>query len=81
VEVRCLTSADEQFIFVFNHAASPANATIRLRLPWRVQHARDLVSGDTLASPALQTAASGEDTILQKNLAANGIWIVRLDRQ
>ncbi len=81
LEVRCLTSANEQFVFIFNHAASPADATIRLRLPWRVQQARDLVSGNTLASPALQTAASGEDTILQKNLVANGIWIVRLNRQ
>jgi hypothetical protein len=81
VEIRCLTSANQQFVFVFNHAARPADATIRLRLPWRVQQARDLVSGDTLASPALQSGASGEDTILQKNLVANGIWIVRLDRQ
>lgn len=81
VEVRRLTSANDQFLFVFNHATSPAEATIRLRLPWRVRQAHDLVSGDMLASPALQPAAPGEDTILQKNLAANGIWIVRLDRQ
>ena len=81
LEVRRPTSDTEQFVFVFNHAAGPADATIRIRMPWRVQHARDLVSGETLASPALQNATRGDDTILQKNLAANGVWIVRLERQ
>ncbi len=81
VEVRRLTSEDEEFIFVFNHADGPANATISLRLPWQVQNARDLVSDERLSSPAIQVAANGEETVLQKNLAPNAIWIVRLDRK
>ena len=81
VEVRRLISENEQFVFVFNHADSAADTTIRLRLPWRVQNARDLISGESLTAPALQAAANGDDTILQKKIAAKGIWIVRLDRQ
>lgn len=80
IEVRRLTSANQQFVFVFNHASNPADATISLHLPWQVQHARDLVSGMEITSPVLQDSAS-QDTILKKNLAPNGIWIVRLDRQ
>jgi hypothetical protein len=81
VEVRRLVSANEQFIFVFNHAAGPANATVSLRLPWQVQHARDLVSDEKLTSSEIQTSSNGEETVLQKNLAPKAIWIVRLDRK
>jgi beta-galactosidase len=80
IEVRRLTSADKQFVFVFNHASSPADATISLHLPWQVHHARDLVSGTEITSPVLQGSAN-QDAILKKNLGPNGIWIVRLDRQ
>lgn len=81
VEVRRLVSANEQFIFVFNHAANPANATISLRLPWHVQNARDIVSDEKLTSSEIQTSANGEETVLQKNLVPKAIWIVRLDRK
>ncbi|MGO8720929.1 MAG: beta-galactosidase [Acidobacteriaceae bacterium] len=81
VEVRRLTSENEQFIFVFNHADDPANATISLRLPWQVQNARDLVSDEKLTSSEIQSSANGEETVLQKDLAPKAIWIVRLDRR
>ena len=81
VEVRRLISENEQFIFVFNHAANPANATISLRLPWHVQNARDLVSDETLTPSEIQTSANGEETVLQKDLASKGIWVLRLDRK
>jgi beta-galactosidase GanA len=81
VEVRRLTSEDEQFIFVFNHADDPANATISLRLPWQAQNARDLVSDEKLTSSEIQSSANGEETVLQKDLAPKAIWVVRLDRR
>ena len=81
LEVRRLISENEQFIFVFNHAATPANATIALQLPWQVQNARDLVSDEQLTSSEIQTSANGEQTVLQKDLAPKAIWVVRLDRE
>lgn len=81
VEVRRLISENEQFIFVFNHAANPANATISLRLPWQVRSARDLVSNEKLTSSEIQTSANGEETVLQKDLAPKAIWVVGLDRK
>lgn len=81
VEVRQLISDNEQFIFVFNHAANPAKATISLRLPWQVQSAHDLVSDEKLTSSEIRSSANGEETVLQKDLAPKAIWIVRLDRK
>ncbi|MFZ0516384.1 MAG: beta-galactosidase [Acidobacteriaceae bacterium] len=81
VEVRRLISENEQFVFVFNHAANPANATIALQLPWQVRNGRDLVSDEQLTSSEIQTSANGEQTVLQKDLAPKAIWIVRLDRK
>ena len=81
LEVRRLISGNEQFIFVFNHATNAANATIFLRLSWQVQNARDLVTGEKLTSSEVQSSANGEDTALQKDLAPNAIWVVRLGRK
>lgn len=80
IEVRRLTSANRQFVFIFNHANKSADVTVSLHLPWQPRHARDLIDNTEIAAPALQTAAN-QDTILKKNLGPNGIWIVRLDRQ
>ncbi len=81
VEVRRLISESEQFIFVFNHSANPANTTISLRLPWHVQNARDLVTDEKLAASEIQTSANGEETVLRKDLAPKAIWVLRLDRK
>jgi beta-galactosidase len=81
VEVRRLISENEQFIFVFNHAANRANATISLRLRWQAQNARDLVSNEKLTSAEIHSSANGEETVLQKDLAPKAIWVVRLDRK
>ncbi len=81
LEVRQLVSENEQFIFVFNHAASAASATISLRMPWGVKSARDLISDEKLTSPEIQASANGEETVLQKALAPKAILVVRLDRK
>ncbi|MES2221151.1 MAG: beta-galactosidase [Acidobacteriota bacterium] len=81
LEVRQLISEKEQFILVFNHATSAANATISLRLPWGVKSALDLVSDENVSSSEIQASASGEETVLKKDLAPKGIWVVRLDRK
>ncbi|MHB1673403.1 MAG: hypothetical protein ACYCSP_04055 [Acidobacteriaceae bacterium] len=36
---------------------------------------------EKLSSPAIQAAANDDETVLQKNLAPNVIWIVRLGRK
>ena len=76
VEVRRLASADQQFVFVFNPASGAAEARISLRVPWKVRRARDLVGDQDVP-----VQASGDETVLQKNLAPDAIWVVRLERQ
>jgi beta-galactosidase len=76
LEVRRLTSSDEQFICVFSHARDSANATISLRLPWKVKGARDVV-----ANQDVPVQVNGDETVLHKDLAPDAIWVVLLDRQ
>jgi beta-galactosidase len=78
VEVRRLTDAQEQYVFVFNHADSPADASIHIHLPMSVKHSRDLVSDEELPSSSLQRAAGGNDILLHKALSPGGIWVVKL---
>jgi hypothetical protein len=55
VEVRLLASGREHLVFVFNHAAVPAAATIRLRVPLAGRSVRDLASGQPVpVSPAAE---------------------------
>jgi len=73
LEVRRLVSRDRQFVFVFNHGNETAAAKVSLRLPWKVKAAFDLVAN--------QDVAIGEDadeTVLQKKLEPDEIWVVRL---
>ena len=76
LEVRQLVSDSRQFVFVFNHASAPADARVTLRLPWRVKQATDLVSGQ-----AVPVQVSGDRIELSKNLAADAIWVVSLERE
>jgi beta-galactosidase GanA len=76
VEVRRLTSSHEQFVFVFNHGNSAADATISLVLPWKAKSARDLLQSQTVP-----LHVEGAETILHKGLAPDGFWIVRIDRE
>lgn len=76
VEVQRLTDALEQYVFVFNHAAMRADASIHLRLPFAVKQGRDLVSDKTLSSSSLHTAPGG--VLLRKALPPGGIWVVKL---
>ena len=73
VEVRRLTSDRAQFLFAFNHARTPAQATISVRLPWAAVSARNLENdGDVPVRLSVGKA------MLQKTLAAGEIWVVRL---
>jgi beta-galactosidase len=76
VEVRRLTSRDDQLVFVFNHATHSTDARISIHLPWQVKAARDLIEN----RPA-QFHTIGGDAVLQKALSPNAIWVVSLERK
>lgn len=76
LEVRRLESANRQFIFIFNHASAGADASVAVRLPWRVKEARDLVTGQ-----AVPVQVNGDKTVLRKDLAPDAIWVVSLERE
>ena len=75
VEVRRLVSDGVQFLFAFNHAPSPAEATLTLHLPWTAKAARDLATDQAVAVRTV-----GGKTVLEKTLEARGIWVVRLEK-
>lgn len=52
VEVRLLEAGGDHLVFVFNHAATPATASIRLRLPLAGRSVHDLVSGQAVTVTA-----------------------------
>jgi beta-galactosidase len=58
LEVRLLQSGREHLAFVFNHSATPATATVALRLPLAGRAVEDLVGGAPLA--VTETAAGFE---------------------
>jgi beta-galactosidase len=76
VEVRRLVGNDVQFLFAFNHSDHAAAAKISIRVPWPVREARSL-NGEQKVS-FLQ---SGDGLAIEAPLAAQGIWVVRLDRK
>jgi len=76
LEVRRLVSSHEQFICVFTHSSDPAQATVSLRLPWKVKEASDVVTKQDVP-----VQSEGEATVLHKDLAPDAIWVVRLGRQ
>jgi beta-galactosidase len=73
IEVRRLTSDRVQILFAFNHAKTPAQAAIRLKLPWTGARARDLNR-----ESEVPVRVSGGHALLEKNLAAGEIWVLRL---
>jgi hypothetical protein len=73
VEVRRLTSDRAQILFTFNHARTPAQAIISIRLPWLTAGARNLENDRDVP---LQVRAG--EAALQKTLAGGEIWVVRL---
>ena len=76
LEVRRLASADQQFVFVFNHANADADAGISLHMPWKAKRASDLVGNQDVP---MQERLN--ETLLQKNLAPGAVWVVLLERQ
>jgi len=53
LEVRLVESGRDHLVFVFNHAAAPATATLRLRVPLAGRSVQDLASGDVVSVTAL----------------------------
>jgi hypothetical protein len=53
-----------------------ADASIALRLAWKVKTAKDIV-----ADRDVPLQPRGGETVLQKNLAPGAIWVVCLERQ
>ena len=76
LEVRRLASADQQFVFIFNHANAEADASISLHMPWKVNRANDLTRNQDVP-----VEERGNEMLLQKNLAPGAIWVVLLERQ
>jgi len=76
VEVRRLVGNDVQFLFAFNHSERAAAAKISVRVPWPVREARSLNGQEKVTF-----RQSGEELTLDAPLAANGIWVVRLNRE
>ena len=76
VEVRRLEEKDVQFLFAFNHSDHAAAAKIAVRVPWVVGEARSL-NGEQKVS----FRQSGDGLAIEAPLAAQGIWVVRLDRK
>ena len=76
VEVRRLVGDDVQFLFAFNHSERAAAAKISVRVPWPVREARSVNGQEKVAF-----RQSGEGLTLDAPLAANGIWVVRFDRE
>jgi beta-galactosidase len=70
VEVRRLTGDGQQTILVFNHAGNPADASITVHLPWKLQEARELQSDQAVAF-----RVEAGRTIFHKQLAAGEIWV------
>jgi len=73
VEVRRLVSAQEQLVFIFNHAQTPAQATVSIHVPWSIREARDIVTGH----PVTFKDSHG-DVVLDRNLRGGAIWVVKL---
>jgi len=67
---------DVQFLFAFNHSERAAAAKISVRVPWPVREARSVNGQEKVAF-----RQSGEGLTLDAPLAANGIWVVRFDRE
>jgi len=76
VEVRRLTSDRVQFLFAFNHARTPAQATISLRLPWVAGEVRNVESGRSVP-----VRVGGAGAVVQKTLAGGEIWVLRFARR
>ena len=73
VEVRRLTSDRVQFVFAFNHAPTPAQATITIRLGWPQVKGQNVNTDQ----PVPLRVVRGE-VVLQKTFAAGEVWIVKL---
>jgi len=70
-EVRLLASGTSHLVFVFNHAAAPAEATIRLRLPLDGRSVHDLASG-----AALRVTPTGDGFQWRESLPARDVRVL-----
>jgi beta-galactosidase len=70
VEVRQLVGERQQTILVFNHAATSAETTLTVRLPWTIREARELENN----SPVDFRTQEGRSTF-HKVLAGGETWV------
>ncbi len=73
IEVRTLEAGKEKLMVVFNHATTPAEPTIHLRMTKGAYEARDLVSGEVV--PVSYESGA---LVLKKAMAAEDVWVVRI---
>ncbi len=73
IEVRRLTSDRVQILLAFNHAKTPAQATLRLNWSGVKAGARDLNRDSEVSVPV-----SGGKALLTKSFAPGEIWVVEL---
>jgi beta-galactosidase len=72
-----------EYVFVFNHATTAADAKIAIANGWRTAYATDVVSGDPVDVGAgnprkmIPQTTNGK-IVLSKSLAGGEVWVVRL---
>jgi beta-galactosidase len=76
LEVRRLVGERTQFLFAFNHSPKPAEAMLRLHIPWAVREARSLTGDQTFSF-----RESEGKVIFEKKLAGGEIWALRLEQR
>jgi len=70
IEVRRLLGGGQEVIFVFNHASTTADVTLRIRLPWSIREARELDSDQ-----AVSYQSNAGQATFHKRLPAAEIWV------
>jgi beta-galactosidase len=63
VEVRRLETGGAQLVFVFNHAAAPATASVRLRVPMARPEASSVIDGEAVPVSAVADGVEWKGTV------------------
>lgn len=74
LEVRRLVSNRVEILFLFNHASSPAKATISIRTPWEVGEATNLETGQSIP-----VQRQGGQVSFQQAMEADQFLVMRLN--
>jgi len=68
LEVRWLEAGPSQLVFLFNHAATPATAAVRLRLPLAGRAVLDLASGEAVSVTATDSGFEWRGTLAARDV-------------